>query len=209
MRLSLLALVLLFTGCDSIIRTYGSHGNVEAHKAQMTLAVKDFEASLARNRADLTWLSRKATDDPSLARATEHMAALVSLQEAVLERQRQRLEELEETNDYRDLNNAYGAMITEQRMLADRYGELAAGVMQGKAAPASYVGSVVERARYAFVPPQYYRINNRQRAAGLSETAAPQWPEATPLAAPDPSGAALPDTVATLPARSAEAANEE
>lgn len=189
----LLALTLvLLTGCDPIIRTYGGYGTVEAHQAQIRLAVENFEAAHARNRADLTRLSQMAAANPSLGRTAEGMAQLVNEQDLAVQHHRARLDELAREGDYRKLNRAYGALITEHQMFADRYAALV-GRVQMDTTRASYVGSVVEKARYFIVPPQYYRVNNRVRTPMLVGQAGTA-PASPSFVTADTSAATTPDT---------------
>ncbi len=183
-----LALFLL-TGC----RTYGDYGNVEEHREQLVVLVEQFETNLARNQADLRQLAQGSAGVPAMRPYAERMAALVALQEALLLEQRLRLDELVETDDYRDLHRAYGAFITEQQMLLDLY----AGIgrqMRGETEAGSYIDSEVEHSRYVFVPPQYMRISNRMRPAGLPQTVTLPLLGAPPIAAP-----VLSDSVASVP----------
>ncbi len=163
---------LLLMGCDPILRLYGDRGNVEAHQTQLVQALDGFEAALARNRADLQRLTTAAVANPALAPAAEGMAAVVALHEALLLQQRSHVAELVEEDDYRELNRGLGAIVTEQQMVADRYADIAMRLRAGNA-PASYISSLEEAARYAFVPPQYYRTNNQARVVTLDFSNAP------------------------------------
>lgn len=185
--------LLLLTGCDPILRTYGGHGTVEAYHAQLQVAVDGFEASLARNRADLTRLSQEATGNPAVRDAAEAMARIVTEQELMATVHRARLDDLLEENDYRKLHNAYGAFTVEHQIMADRYSALVDGLVQDTTGY-SYIESAVERSRYVVVPPQYYRVNNRVRTPALNTIPVPS---ATPaIAAPAPDTAAVADTAA-------------
>ena len=173
---------LLLMGCDPILRLYGDYGNVEAHHTQLVQALDGFEAALARNRADLVRLGAAAAGNPALAPAAEDLAAVVALHEALLLQQRAHVAELVDEDDYRELNRGLGAIVSEQQMVADRYADIAMRLRAGNA-PASYISSLEEAARYAFVPPQYYRTNNQVRAVTLDFSNAPAGaPTVTPPA---------------------------
>ncbi len=187
----LLAALLLLTGCDPILRFYGDdYGNTEEHQEQIRILVADLDASLQRNQADLARLVQAASLDPALRPYAEQMALLVATQEAVLAEQREWVAGIEDEDDYRELNRHYGAFITQQQMIQDRYVDIARR-MEGDARVSSYVDFAVSESRYALMPPQYTRIANRMHTPSL-----PLRVVAAPVV---PGVVSMPDTTATMP----------
>ncbi len=170
-------LPLLLVGALAGCRTYGSYGNVEAHRDQIRVAAQAFEASLARNQADYRLLAGRAAANPALAGPTERMAALVAEQETALAEIRETLDGLDDEDDYRWLNRTYGALITRQQMVNDRYADVVRGVVRDTT-ERSYLESAISASRFSVVPPQYYRVNNQMQAPSLGAAVALPVPPA-------------------------------
>lgn len=173
--LGLLGLVLLLIagGC----RTYGDdYGNEVKTLEQIYVANELFAADLARARTDLATLRRAAEANPLLELLAERYAALLVAHEVLLDVHRDMAVKLEadgsvweETigewlgrGDYRPLSRAYGAIISEQQIMRDRYQGVIENVFAVGGDSLAYVWALepYPEARYYVVPPQYERIRN-------------------------------------------------
>lgn len=112
-----LAGLLILSGC----RTYGGYDTKPKIYEAMQKAVQSFEAKLEPTKADLQTLEQAATEADTLQSLAEEFQALVNEHESLLEAQRGRVERLGPDATYRNLHQAYGATVTEQRMMERKY----------------------------------------------------------------------------------------
>jgi outer membrane murein-binding lipoprotein Lpp len=112
-----LAGLLLLSGC----RTYGGYDTKPKTYAAMQKAVHSFEADLKRTRTDLQALEQAATEADTLQSLAEEFQSLVDEHNSLLETQRDRVERLGPDATYRNLHRAYGATVTEQRLMRQKY----------------------------------------------------------------------------------------
>lgn len=143
--LFVLMALLVLSGC----RTYGGDGMEAKNYEAMQNAVHSFEDALNRAQADLETLEEAATTDTLKAlarRFQEH----VHEHEALLETQRERVHRLGPDAAYRTLQRAYGATVTEQRMIQGNYQRVIETVQ------ATVQGTDVETASAG--PPRRYTI---------------------------------------------------
>lgn len=169
-----LIIMLLVGGC----RTYGHRGNEEMVYQQMEAVVNDLEQELSRAQAAGRTLEEALGDAPDVQAYVERYEDLVDMHEVLLQQQTERLEKHRGSDDYRDLNRSFRAMMSEQRALAMRYASLLeraqGGPVQGQERAPTPRGLGVGEpiGTYFYVPPYYRRIqNNRSAQAGLSPTA--------------------------------------
>lgn len=185
----ILVLVLLVTGC----RTYGAYDAREKTLEEIQQAAERFAEDFERARAERDALQRAAASNSALTPFIERFDAILERQETLVAEQQTLAAEADAgTNplfawvgpdSYRHLHRAYGAMVTDQRIIRDRYRmvlddlALAQGTM---AAP----GRIEELGRYQVAPQFYQRLINtserRTVAMVLSPAPAPQPAEAAP-----------------------------
>ena len=187
--LSGLAFLLLLTGC----RTYGDkYGNEEATLNQIGEANEQFADDLARARTNLAALRRAAESDSRLEALAEQYAELLVAHEALLAVHIEQAAELDAGDsiwdqtiggwlgggDYRPIHRTYGAIISEEQIMRDRYGELLANALVATGRDSLEAPWTLEpypEGRYYIVPPQYERIRNlgayssMERATGRSQ----------------------------------------
>lgn len=159
----LLAVVALLSGC----RTYGDYGTEEATMAEIVAANEEFGQALERAEAEGAELARAAATNPVLAVPAALYSQVLDMHRVLLAAHLLEAEELADGFSlfatinqipYRQLNRTYGAIISEQHAIRDRYQEvytLVGGVV-GRPLPGSVVGDA--SGRYYVVPPQYKDI---------------------------------------------------
>lgn len=108
---------MLCIGC----RTYGGHGSGPKTYEALQSAVQSFESDLDRGKADLRRLKRAASEADTLQRFVERYRSHIDEHRSLLETQRQRINRLSPEASYRSLHRAYGATLTEQRMMQNKY----------------------------------------------------------------------------------------
>lgn len=169
-------ILLLAGGC----RTYGHRGNEELVYQQMEAVVNDLEQELSRAQAARRTLEQVLGDEAGAQPYVERYEALVNIHEILLQQHREKLDAHRGSDDYRDLNRSFRAMMSEQRALGMRYASLferaqesTDQAQEGGATPRGLgVGEPI--GTYFYVPPYYRRIQNRRTSqAGLSPTAPP------------------------------------
>ncbi len=182
--LAALTLLIVLSGCskpDPIIRMYGDwryndgYGTEEAHREQIADLVDDYAADAQRNRLAAEQLGLASRTDARLAGYATEAILLSELQGLLLIEQREQADELIESGSYRELNRGYGAMITEQQILADRYYDLGRA-MEAAAMDSTDLGqieSTVVRSRYQIVPPHWLRRDYEARQPSLRVIANP------------------------------------
>lgn len=157
---------LALTGC----RTYGERGNVEATYAEIVRANAVLERTIQTSQAEALAIERAARADARLAPVARAYGELLREQAAALALGRRSAEQLDGSGDYRKLNQAYGAIITEHQKLGDRYAGLVA-LASGTPNTTTYLAGEVADSRYYVVPPQYYAIANRNRSLTVANAA--------------------------------------
>lgn len=109
--------VLLLSGC----RTYGGYDTAPKTYEAMQKTVQSFEDELARAKADLRKLEEAAAEADTLRSLAHEFQELVAEHESLLDTQHQRVDWLSPDATYRSLHNAYGATVTERRMMRQKY----------------------------------------------------------------------------------------
>lgn len=112
-----LGVVLVASGC----RTYGGYNSDAKIYDALQTTVQSFEEMLDRAETDLGRLEEAAANVDALGTSADDFRNLVQEHETILQRQRERIERLSPTTGYRELREAYGATVTEQRMIEQRY----------------------------------------------------------------------------------------
>lgn len=154
-----LVLLLVFaTGC----RTYGGYGIEEEMVQQMQQAVQQFANELDRARSDLKMLAEAAQQNQALESLEARYRDTVERHEAVLDQHRRMVEHFEEGGAYRELHRSYGAMITEQRVVRNRYGEMHTHIARIVHDQDVTAAGVLPASRYVVNPLYYERVENRQ-----------------------------------------------
>lgn len=115
--LFLVALGLVLGGC----RTYGGYDTKPKTYQAMQKAVQSFEDEATRAENDLQELQEAAERADTLQVFAENFQGLLDEHQSLLETQRQRIERLSPSSTYRNLQSAYGATVTEQRMMQQKY----------------------------------------------------------------------------------------
>ncbi len=181
--LAALTLLLILSGCskpDPIIRMYGdwryndAYGTEEAHREQIADLIDDYAADAQRNRLAAQQLIAAARTDARLAPFSNEATFLSESQDVLLIEQRAHADALIEGGSYRELNRGYGAMVTEQQILADRYYDLGRSMeTMGDTTAAGQIESTVTRARYQIIPPHWLRRDYEARQPSLRVIANP------------------------------------
>lgn len=109
--------VLLLGGC----RTYGGYDAEPKMYEAMQRTVQSFEDELGRAKADLRRLEKAAAEADTLQALAEQFHGLVNEHASLLDAQHHRVERLSADASHRALHKAYGATITEQRMMRQKY----------------------------------------------------------------------------------------
>lgn len=168
-----LVVALLLTGC----RTYGGRGSEEQLTAQLQQAHTQFVQMRDQARNDLAALQQQAASNPALGLHVAAFEANLQAHEALLQNHEAMMAH-PSGGDYRDLSNAFGAMLTEHQKIADRYQAILRQVRGGP-------GPVADQSRYQIVPPYYVRVMEAQAAAAIPTVPAPNGaPDSTAADAP-------------------------
>lgn len=114
-----LAGFVLLSGC----RMYGNgkYGTETKTYQSLQMAVDSFEKELNRATSDLHQLEDAAAQVEGLGGLAEQYHTFIEEHKSLLETQRERLERLSADSNYRNLHNAFGATVTEQRMMRQKY----------------------------------------------------------------------------------------
>ncbi len=112
-----LSALVLLAGC----RTYGGRGTEAQTYEEMEAAVNELETDLESAQSDLQQLRAAVEQDSSLVPLADRYNDLVRLHESLISAQRQRVDTLSAEASYRTLHRAYGAMITDQKLLRKQY----------------------------------------------------------------------------------------
>ncbi len=177
--LGVLLLALAAGGC----RTYGGYGTEAETLDQIQQATALFAEEHQRAQADLEALQRAAAANPTLQRYAEAYAAVLSVHGAVVEEHRALADEAAaHRGDYRLLSRTYRAVISDQRIVQDRYDELLADMqhaLDGTPAP-----PVELESRYQVAPQFYERIEYANARRSLADILARARAATPPVAAP-------------------------
>lgn len=191
-RISLVSLlvVLLVTGC----RTYGGYGTEEETHQQIKVANRQFADELERARADLNLLESAASGNGALQPLLRRYDSLVTVHETMLAGHRAIAENLEGSGDYRELNRAYGAIITDGRLHQDQYQRVIADVVATVSGDSTFMlaEAIPPENRYFVAPIFYQQVRYRDsrpsmQSALRGETQGPpemQGPESQPTPQP-------------------------
>ncbi len=190
-----LLLALVASGC----RTYGGYGSTEETLGQIQQATQLFAEELERSRGEQEALQRAAAANPALADFAERFAAVVERQEAVVAEQ-QALAEAAHAggnilfdwvgpDSYRRLHSTYGAIISDQQIVRDRYAEVLMDLQHAVGAT-TLARRVPLQSRYQVAPQFYERLHSGQRSVAdiLAQAQAAVAPaDEAPEAVPDSS----------------------
>lgn len=115
----LLAGLLVLAGC----RTYGNEKHETGPKTYEALqqTVNQLEQELGRAESDLRRLESAAEADPDLQLLAERYRSFVESHRAALEGHRTAAERLSAGASYRTLHSAFGAAVTDRRILRKQY----------------------------------------------------------------------------------------
>lgn len=111
---------LVLSGC----RTYGGYGTKPKTYQSMQKAVQSFEKDFSRAETDLQKLESAVATADTLQPFVEQFQGLLDEHESLLQQQRDRIERLSPSSTYRNLHAAYGATVTEQRLMEQKYQRL-------------------------------------------------------------------------------------
>lgn len=170
-----LLLALTLTGC----RTYGGdYGVREAMLSRIEQANQRFAESLERARGEREALQRAARSNPALTPLAARYAAVVARQEETVETHRMMAEGLTARSNilftwvgpdaYRTLHNTYGAIISDQRILQDRYDKVLRAVEQAVGG-SDAARTAPEEGRYQLIPPFYQRLQHERAYRSVSD----------------------------------------
>lgn len=115
---------LLLSGC----RTYGGYDSEAKTYQAMQRSVEAFADELDRAEAELQTLADAAKESDTLQSLVHDYEGALEEHRALLETQRRRLERLSASSGYREIQRAYGATVTEQRMMEQNYRRLVRAV---------------------------------------------------------------------------------
>ena len=185
---TMLVVALLVSGC----RTYGAYDNEEKTLGEIHRTTTLFEAEYEKARGNLNTLEAAAASSSQLAPFAESYAAVVEVQETVIEEHRAMVEEAEENDgDYRVLHRTYGAIISDHQIIRDRYATLLADMQHAMDSTAGYM--VAEAGRFQVAPQFYDRIAHANARRSMTDILAMTRSGNSTRVAPEPS---TPDTTA-------------
>ena len=195
-----LLLAFIAAGC----RTYGGYDSAEKTLDEIREATERFAEDYERAQGERDALQRAAGNNPALGALAERFAAVVEHQGMVVEEHRTLAEEASAggnilfawvgPDSYRKLHRTYGAIISDQQVVHDRYAEVLRELQQavGGEAPAM----VREEGRYQVTPQFYKRIVSAQQKS-VTDILAQQQSSSTPPPPPLPDGQASDGAPAT------------
>lgn len=183
---TLLAVVLLASGC----RTYGAYDNEAKLLDEIRRANILFAEDYERAQGNLTTLKATAASNDRLASFVEPFGEVVEVQEAILDQHRMMAEDAEANDgNYRLLNRTYGAIISDQAIISDRYVALLAEMQHTVDSTSGFV--VPEEGRFQVAPQFYDRIAYANAQRSLSDILA-----MARAGTPAPMAMTAPDTTA-------------
>ena len=115
--LCLAVLGLALSGC----RTYGGYDSKPKTYRAIQKAVQTFGEEVDQAERDLRMLETAAVEIDTLQALAAQYRDLIDEHESLLQEQQDRVERLSPTSTYRNLHAAYGATVTEQRMMQQKY----------------------------------------------------------------------------------------
>jgi hypothetical protein len=156
-------------------RTYGGHGTEQATYDKLIQVVTTFEEELASARNELPALEQAARSNAALQPYVSQFEAMVVSHAGMVEDHKERLAQLEVrtgpigrlTRSYRNLNQALGAIVSEQRELKISYEALAMDVRRAVFGETFQVEVPAEIGRYQIVPPYYEKLRYALERARL------------------------------------------
>jgi hypothetical protein len=171
-------LVLVFTiGLGMLVggcRTYGGYDTEPNTLEQIQESVDALADAYDRAQANLELLQEVASGNPAYEDAVARYVEAVEAHEATLSYARDLAEEAaEDEDDYRVLSRTYGALVTEQYLVRDRYDRIVNGLQNvlespdalpgGEVLVQQWVRTVPLNSRYQVRPPYYERVDYAQR----------------------------------------------
>jgi hypothetical protein len=186
---AVLVIALLASGC----RTYGAYDNEEKTLNEIRRSTTLFAADYEKAQGNLNTLEAVAASNDQFNPFVESYAAVVGVHEAVLQEHQILAEEAEANDgDYRLLNRTYGAIISDQQVVRDRYTALLADMQHAVDSTAGYM--VLEEGRFQVAPQFYDRIAHANARRSMTDILAmARAGTALPVEAPE---ASIPDSVA-------------
>ena len=151
-------LLVIASGC----RLYGGYGTTEEIPRQMQQAAQQFADDLARAESDILALSDAVAQNAALEPLETRYRDLIAQHQSFLEAHRATAAQYEDGGSYRALNREYGAIISEQRLVATRYTELHARIRRVVSGQPPAV-EATSASRNVVNPNFYDRVQNRQR----------------------------------------------
>lgn len=171
MVVALVFSMLMLASC----RTYGGHGTEQATYDELMQVVASFETELTGARNELPALQQAAQSNASVRPFLAQFEAMIALHAELVEDHKERLAHLEVktgpigrlTRSYRDLNQALGALVSEQQEVKIGYEALALDVRGVVFGDAFQVETPAEIGRYQIVPPYYEKLRYALERARL------------------------------------------
>ena len=162
-----LLLVVVAAGC----RTYGSYNAEALILEEIVQANRMFAEDLERARGDLAVLEGLEAANVSLEPLVAAYAAVILQQETLLALHQAMAEEAAENDDdYRLLHRTYGAIITDQQLIRDRYSHVLEA-LQNTLAPEAFQATIPLLSSYQIKPAFYQRIEHGLNQPSLRELA--------------------------------------
>ena len=168
---TMVLVVVLLSSC----RTYGGYGTEQATYDRIEAINASFSGDLAGARAQLPILQQASQGRADLRpfvqryeRLLERHAAMVDAHATLLATLRVKTGPLGRlTSSYRDLNRAFGAIVSEQKEMEMAYEEIALRVRKTVLGDAFTAEMPREIGRYEIAPPYYERIRYALERARL------------------------------------------
>ncbi|MFB6273251.1 MAG: hypothetical protein ABEL51_10205 [Salinibacter sp.] len=109
----------LLSGC----RTYGDgkYGTEKKTYKALQRAVQSFEKDLKQATSDLHRLEEAAAQADTLRALADQYQTYLEEHKSLLKKERRRIDRLSADASYRSLHSAYGATITEHRLMKEKY----------------------------------------------------------------------------------------
>lgn len=159
--------LLILGGC----RTYGNEKYETGPKTYEALqkTMTQLEQELGRAQSDLQRLESAAKAHPELQPMAERYRSYVASHEAALEGHREQAERLSTGSAYRTLHRAYGALVTDQRLLRKQYQRTTQEVWATVRDTAIPRKPTRDRSRYVNTPVNFPRVRDRKQGATMAE----------------------------------------
>ncbi len=188
--------VLLLAFVASGCRTYGGYGSAEDLPGKIQQATQRFAEDYGRAQAERDALQRAATANPALDALSVRFAEVVAQQGALVE-EHQRLADAAAgrggsnflfawvgPDNYRWLHRIYGAIVSDQQLIRDRYAAVLRAVQQTVGGAPDQ--PVAEVGRYQVAPQFYKRIESAFAPRSVADALAQARPAAAPEAPDGP-----------------------